>query len=190
MIRTYIYVLHEMHRNHIQQSQSNINVTEEDRLGQGQSHNINFIAFPYCTPTNNAPKWPVSASEWCLQNHTVKKLWPLYRFNKSPTPVWLTTIDPSFCGAQSNLKCWGATEPHSLIQIWATAATKPAYSFILSSLRGRLRTVLMYPGKRQPKQKPYLLAHAKVQRANLNELEVKWKQGALKEHMPLFTPIE
>lgn len=30
------------------------------------------------------------------------------------TPVWLTTIDPSFCGAQSNLECREAPEPPAL----------------------------------------------------------------------------
>lgn len=71
--------------------------------------------------------------ERCFQKDTVKKLWLLYRFNKYLTPVWLTTIDPSFCGAQSNLECWGAPEPQSLILTQATATVKPAYLHLLKS---------------------------------------------------------
>lgn len=68
-----------------------------------------------------------------FQRETVKKLWLLYRFNKDLTPVWLTTIDPSFCGARSNLESWGAAEPHSLILTQATATAKPAYLHPLKS---------------------------------------------------------
>lgn len=53
---------------------------------------------------------------------------------KSLTPVWLTTIDLSFCGAQSNLECRGAPEPSSLILTQATTTTKPAYLHPLKSV--------------------------------------------------------